>query len=133
MPNIKMFEKKTIVCGGDLIVTISQRSTTGSWAHVQHKEEFFKQCDRIATGDNHSVSPVNITECYVIRRIRTNLKPNNMFKRFIDDIIWLSCGFSNANNITKNYWKIHENNSLELVYLYQSKRQIQIHSLNFFT
>ena len=59
---------------------------------IQYEEKFYKQSSGIVTGDNHSVSIASIAMHYVILPISDTLNEAVIFKRFIDDIIWLSIG-----------------------------------------
>ena len=56
---------------------------------IQYKEDFFTQSIQIVTGDNHLVSLANITLHYVILRVFKIINKTVLFKRYIDDIIWL--------------------------------------------
>ena len=56
---------------------------------VQYKEKFYKQTNRIITGDNHSVSLANIAMHFVLLPISETLNMTPIFKRFIDDIVWI--------------------------------------------
>ena len=81
---------------------------------IKHKEQFFKQANGIITGDNHSVSIANITMHYVIWPIAKHLEKNILFKRFIDDIIWLLYGDSNTRFIRQSLEKAFQDHNLEL-------------------
>ena len=86
---------------------------------IQHKEQFFKQANGIITGDNHSVSIANITMLlghYVTWPIAKHLEKNILFKRFIDDIIWLSYGDSNTDFIRQSLEKSFQEHNLELTF-----------------
>ena len=56
---------------------------------LQYKEKFYKQTNRIITGDNHSVSLANIAMHFVLLPISKPLNKTPIFKRFIDDIVWI--------------------------------------------
>ena len=53
------------------------------------------------TGDNHSVSIANITLHYVLLPFAKTINHSQIFKRFIDDIVWLSFG-QNTTQTIKN-------------------------------
>ena len=53
----------------------------------------------IVTGDNHSVSLANIALHYLILPISSTINQSVLFKRFIDDIIWLSYGLDTTTKI----------------------------------
>ena len=59
---------------------------------TQHGAAFYKQKQGIVTGDNHSVSVANIAMHCVIRQIAEVLRQAEIFKRYIDDIMWISQG-----------------------------------------
>ena len=44
----------------------------------------------IVTGDNHSVSLANITVHYVLQPIADILEQTEVFRRFIDDVVWIT-------------------------------------------
>ena len=46
----------------------------------------------IITGDNNSVSLANISMDFIMLKISNIINQAQLFKRFIDDIIWLSYG-----------------------------------------
>jgi len=52
----------------------------------------FKQNDGIMTGDNHAVSLANIAMHYVTKPAFPFIKRAHFYKRFIDDIVWISSG-----------------------------------------
>ena len=83
---------------------------------IQHNEQFFKQANGIITGDNHSVSIANITMHYIIWPIAKHLEKNILFKRFIDDIIWLSYGDSNTHFIRQSLEKTFQEHDVELTF-----------------
>ena len=57
---------------------------------VQNDDKFYNQDEGIITGDNHSVSLANITLHHIILPISNDLNKSELFKRYIDDIIWIS-------------------------------------------
>ena len=66
---------------------------------IQYKEGFFTQSIGIVTGDNHYVSLANITLHCVILPVSEIINQAVLFKRYIDDIIWLSFGVDNTTKI----------------------------------
>ena len=83
---------------------------------VQHGQRFFKQNTGIVTGDNHSVSIANITLHFVLLPISDTINKAELFKRYIDDIIWLSYGQEITNNIQDALITAFGNASLELTF-----------------
>ena len=57
---------------------------------LQYQDNFYKQNKGIVTGDNHSVSIANISLHYLIRPIAKILNKAVIYKRYIDDIIWIA-------------------------------------------
>ena len=57
---------------------------------VKHGDNFYTQSEGIITGDNNSVSIANITLHHVLLPISSKLNDAILFKRYIDDIIWIS-------------------------------------------
>nr|CAB3263300.1 uncharacterized protein LOC108950347 [Phallusia mammillata] len=59
---------------------------------TQYQQAFFQQSEGIVTGDNHSVSVANITAHYIIKQEVGAVGETELFRRYIDDIVWLSYG-----------------------------------------
>ena len=57
---------------------------------TQYGDQLYKQKNGIITGDNHSVSLANITVHYILQPIADVLNEAELFRRFINDIIWIS-------------------------------------------
>ena len=57
---------------------------------TRFRNNFFKQIKGIITGDNHSVS--NIVTHFALQPAADKLQDTELFKRFINDILWLSFG-----------------------------------------
>ena len=83
---------------------------------IQHKNKFFKQTEGIITGDNHSVSLANITLHYIIWPIAQFLQQTIIFKRFIDDIIWISQGEKLTNSVKEKLTSTFQEGGLELIF-----------------
>ena len=66
---------------------------------VQHGDSFYKQINSIVTGDNNSVSIANIALHHVLLQIAPTLKTAIIFKRYIDDIIFISQTEETTNKI----------------------------------
>ena len=81
---------------------------------IQYKEGFFTQSIGIVTGDNHSVSLANITLHYIILPVSEIINQAVLFKRYIDDIIWLSFGVDNTTKIKEALSRVFMENKLEL-------------------
>ena len=83
---------------------------------IQHKQNFYTHKTGIITGDNHSVSLTNITLHYVILSISDILNKSILFKRFIDDIIWLSYGVKTTLEIKYCLFQTFQDNKLDLTF-----------------
>ena len=83
---------------------------------IQHKQNFYTQKTDIITGDNHLVSLANITLHYIILPISDVLNKSILFKRFIDDIIWLSYGVKTTLEIKNCLLKTFQDNNLDLTF-----------------
>ena len=68
---------------------------------IQHGQNFYKQSNGIITGDNHSVSLANIAMHFAITPAFPTLKRAVIYKRFIDDIIFIAIGENSTHNIIK--------------------------------
>ena len=68
----------------------------------------------IITGDNHSVSIANIILHSILLIIAKTIKQSQLFKRFIDDIIWLSIGKTTTKNIQMALNNVFESACLKL-------------------
>ena len=68
---------------------------------IQHGQHFYKQSNGIITGDNHSVSLANIAMHFATTPAFPILKKAVIYKRFIDDIIFIAIGENSTQNIIK--------------------------------
>ena len=59
---------------------------------IQYTNKFYIQKQDIITGDNNLVSLANILMHFIMLKISNILNQAQLFKKFIDDIIWLSYG-----------------------------------------
>ena len=91
---------------------------------IQYKEGFFTQSIGIVTGNNHSVSLANITLHYVILPVSEIINQAVLFKRYIDDIIWLSFGVDNTTKIKEALSRIFMENELELSFRYVNTAEL---------
>nr|CAB3263301.1 uncharacterized protein LOC108950347 [Phallusia mammillata] len=66
---------------------------------VQYGDALYRQQKGIIAGDNHSVSIANIAMHFIIKSITATLKRAEVFKRYIDDIIWVSSGIKTTSHI----------------------------------
>ena len=57
---------------------------------IKYDKLLYKQKKGIPTGENHSVSLANIAMHYVVTKIEIINKNTFLFKRFIDDIIYIT-------------------------------------------
>jgi hypothetical protein len=70
----------------------------------------------IITGDNDSVSLAKITLHHILLPIEEILNKTILFRRFIDDIIWISRSKKLTETIQENLMKTFDNNGLKLVF-----------------
>ena len=70
----------------------------------------------IITGDNHSVSLANIAVHYILQPIADVLNEAELFRRFIDDIIWISASEISNERIRQTLTSAFENSGLELTF-----------------
>ena len=68
---------------------------------IQHGQHFYKQSNGIITVDNHSVSLANIAMHFATTPAFPILKKAVIYKRFIDDIIFIAIGENSTQNIIK--------------------------------
>ena len=68
---------------------------------MQHGQHFYKQSNGIITGDNHSVSLANIAMHFATTPAFPILKKAVIYKRFINDIIFIAIGENSTQNIIK--------------------------------
>ena len=68
---------------------------------IQHGQNFYKQSNGIIIGDNHSVSLANIAMHFATTPAFPILKKAVIYKRFIDDIIFIAIGENSTQNIIK--------------------------------
>ena len=83
---------------------------------VQHLDSFYDQKSGIITGDNHSVSVANITLHYILLPAADTINRAVIFKRFIDDIVWLSYDLDTTNEIQNLVSFTFEENELEVLF-----------------
>ena len=87
------------------------------------RKKIYKQKTGIVTGDNHSFSLVNIVMHFITKQISGNVKWTELFRRYIDDIFFISFGFSNTKSIQTALTNIFQNNALTLTFRVVNKRQ----------
>ena len=83
---------------------------------VQNETSFYTQTNGVVTGDNNSVSIANIALHHVILEIETTLKTSILFKRYIDDIIFLSQTRAITDNIKNEIKTVFEKHDLKLIF-----------------
>ena len=81
---------------------------------VQFQNKFYKQKTGIATGDNNSVSIANIALHFIISKIEEIKKYSKLFKRFIDDIIYIVEDDNNSEIIQQRLEQEFKKYDLEL-------------------
>ena len=74
------------------------------------------QKNGIITGDNHSVSLANIAVHYILQPIADVLNEAEPFRRFIDDIIWISASDASNERIPQALTSAFENSGMELTF-----------------
>ena len=72
------------------------------------------QKNGIITGDNHSVSLATIAVHYILQPIADVLNEAELFRRFIDDITWISASEISNERIRQAITSAFENSGLEL-------------------
>jgi len=70
----------------------------------------------IVTGDNHSVSLANIAVHYILQPIAGVLREAALFRRFVDDIIWIATSKLSNENIRQALSSAFANSGLELTF-----------------
>jgi len=70
----------------------------------------------IVIGDNHSVSLANITVHYILQPTADILEQTELFRRFIDDIVWLTDSESTNIGIRSALNTVFKNKGLELTF-----------------
>ena len=83
---------------------------------VQNGSKFYHQKEGIITGDNNSVSLANITLHYMLLQITSILNNTVIFKRYIDDIMWISRSAILTNQIEHELTSIFNRNGLKLIF-----------------
>ena len=68
---------------------------------ILHGQNFYKQPKGVTTGDNHSVSLANIAMHFATTPAFSTLKKAVIYKRIIDDIIFIAIRENSAQNIIK--------------------------------
>ena len=68
---------------------------------TQHGQNFYKQSNGIITGDNHSVLLANIAMHFATILAFPTLKKAVIYKRFIDDIIFIAIEKNSTQNVIK--------------------------------
>ena len=81
---------------------------------MQHGELFYSQSSGTVTGDNYSVSIANLTLHYALLRAAVVINTAVIFRRFIDDIIWISHGTENTKAVQDAVDQALKSNNLEL-------------------
>ena len=66
---------------------------------IQYQNKFYNQKDEIITGDNHSVSLANTALHYIVCQVSIEVEDPEIFKPFINDIVWLSFANQSRQNI----------------------------------
>ena len=83
---------------------------------TQYGSCLYKQRGGIVTGDNHSVSLANIIVHCILQPIADILEQTELFRRFIDDIVWVTDSESTNNGIRSSLNTVFKNNGLELTF-----------------
>ena len=83
---------------------------------TQFESNFYIQDKGIVTGDNHSVTLADITVHYILEPYSFVIESAEIFRRFIDDIVWLSFGSDNTKDIRDTLETAFTSASLELTF-----------------
>ena len=83
---------------------------------VKNGNSFYKQSKGIITGDNNSVSIANIALHHVIMPIANTIKTTKLFKRYIDDIVFLSETLEVTDNVKRRLKCAFEEHNLKLIF-----------------
>jgi len=83
---------------------------------TQYGDQLYIQKNGIITGDNHSISLANIAVHYILQPIADVLNEVELFRRFIDDIIWISASEMSNERIRQALTSTFENSGLELTF-----------------
>jgi hypothetical protein len=83
---------------------------------VQNGDKFYQQTNGIITGDNHSVSVANIALHHVMLPVAETLRKAVLFKRYIDDIMWISKAERITNQLQETLSSTFQNNGLKLIF-----------------
>jgi len=83
---------------------------------TQYGDQLHTQKNGIVTGDNHSVSLANIAVHYILQPIAGMLREAALFRRFIDDIIWIATSKLSNENIRQAITSAFTNSGLELTF-----------------
>jgi len=80
---------------------------------IQYGSCLYKQKHGTVTGDNHSVSLANITVHYILQPIADILEQTELFRRFIDDLVWITDSELTNIGIRSALNTVFKNNGLE--------------------
>jgi len=83
---------------------------------TQYGDQLYTQNNGIVTGDNQSVSLANIAVHYILQPIAGVLRETALFRRFIDDIIWIATSKLSNENIRQALTSAFVNSGLELTF-----------------
>ena len=83
---------------------------------TKYGDQLYIQKNGIITGDNHSVSLVNIAVHYILQPIADVLNEAELFRIFIDDIIWIFASEISNERIRQALSSAFENSGLELTF-----------------
>ena len=83
---------------------------------AQYGDQLYIQKNGIITGDNHSVSLADNAVHYIPQPIADVLNEAELFRRFIDDIMWISASETSNERIRRAPISSFENSGLELTF-----------------
>ena len=83
---------------------------------IKFQKKFYTQKKGIVTGENNSVSIANLSMHYIIKNLPMLNKRTKIFKRFIDDIIYITPDDQEANDIKTGLIKEFQKYQLELTF-----------------
>ena len=83
---------------------------------TQYGDQLYTQKNGIITGVNHPISLANIAVHYILQPIAGVLHEAELFRRFIEDIIWIATSESSNENIQQALTSAVANSGLELTF-----------------
>lgn len=116
--------------GKENLITLTNLCIDNNFTKFQDK--FYKQRTGIITGDNNSVSLANISLHYIIKNVDEIKEKTEIFKRFIDDILYITEENENSEKINNGLIREFAKHGLELTFreMSTSKKQDKVEFLD---